>query len=68
MTSFDRAVRRAANIAANAEVSDAYSKLPNATRDRIVDDFRREKANGGTVGWARYIEVILPLLPATARQ
>ena len=59
--------KRAANIAAYAAISAEYRKLPKETRDRLLDDFRSEKANGGTVGWSRYIEVVIPRLPPEAR-
>lgn len=59
--------KRMANRAAYAAIQAEYLALPDDTRVRVLDDFRFERVNGGTVSWARYLEVVLPLLPAGAR-
>ncbi len=59
---------RAANIAANAHLTSQYRALPRETQKRLVNDFRRERARGGTMCWSHYLVVILPLLPNEARQ
>ena len=64
---FARLERRAANKAAYAALRAEYIALPKASQHRILDDYRAEQARGGTVSWANYLAVILPLLPPEAR-
>jgi hypothetical protein len=63
----DRALRKADNKAAYAASRQAFDQLPQSTKDQIKADFAAERARNSEISWAKYIAVILPLLPADAR-
>ena len=58
--------RRAANAAAHAALSEAYSRLPAATRELIKTEFKAQIGRGATVGWGKFLAVALPMLPEDA--
>ena len=58
--------RRAANAAAHAALSDAYSRLPAASRDLMKAEYRAQVARGATVSWGKFLAVALPMLPEDA--
>jgi hypothetical protein len=59
--------RRAVNRATYAVLSDAYSRLPRATRERLKAEYMAERARNDVMTWARYLTVVLPRLPREAR-
>jgi hypothetical protein len=67
MNAFDRAERRAANVTAWAALACEYRALPKQARDLLISDYRHQKATGGTMAWAQYLAVAMPLLPADIR-
>jgi hypothetical protein len=59
---------RIANIEAHASLTREYRNLPRETQKRLIDDYRREQANGATMTWSSYIAAIMPRLPREARR
>jgi hypothetical protein len=62
-----RIERRMANKAAYAALRARYDVLPKDTRDKLRTEFQAERARNPVIGWVRYLEVVLPLIPADAR-
>jgi len=58
--------RRAANRAAYNALREAYARLPPNTRSLLDAEFKAERARNDAITWARYLEVVLPLLPPEA--
>lgn len=59
--------RRAANKEACATLRSDYEKLPAPTRQKLKAEFADHRARSPLLSWARYLKVVLPLLPAEAR-
>jgi hypothetical protein len=53
--------------AAYAALVAAYRCLPADTRARLNIEFKQERARSPALTWGRYLDAILPLLPAEAR-
>ena len=48
-------------------LTDAYARLPAATRAQLNAAFKAERSRGAALSWGQYLAVVLPLLPPDAR-